>query len=131
MNMRREAPWLAGAFALCFFVEGWVLWRGSYVEYIEHGWHWELLPLMVGVALVLTWFIGLRIISSALVVGSTFPAVIFVRIVLDGMEDSTNHNLMPFELAAAFIFGMLVAFPSAGIGWLLRRITYRRRTEVR
>lgn len=130
MNMRRKTLWLVGAFALCFFVEGWVLWRGSYVEYIERGWHWELSPLMACVAIVLTWIIGILIIPTALVVGSTFPTAIFVRIVLDGIQDSTTHNLMPFEVALAFVFGMIVAFPAAGIGWLLRRITYRRRTEA-
>ena len=45
--------------------------------------HWETLPLLAGVAVVLSWIVGVGIIPSALVVGSAFPAIIFTRVVLD------------------------------------------------
>jgi hypothetical protein len=123
----REALSLVGAFAVCFVVGGWIEWRGSYQEYLQAGFHWEILPLIAGVAYSLSWLLGVGIIPSALVLGSAFPAIILGRVVLDCVHDPTNHNLWPFEVGAAFIFGMMMAFPSAAVGWLLRRITHRGR----
>jgi hypothetical protein len=124
MNRRRKALWLVGAFALCFFAGGWTWWRGSYQEYLNTAFHWETLPLLAGVAAALSWIVGVRIIPSALVVGNAFPAIIPARVVLDCPQDQTAHNLWPFEVAVASALGMVIAFPSAGIGWLLRRITH-------
>ncbi|HVT27782.1 MAG TPA: hypothetical protein VHE81_07175 [Lacipirellulaceae bacterium] len=44
---------------------------------------------------------------------------------LDGVEDPTNHNLWPFEVIMAFGMGMIVTFPVAEVGALLRRVTHR------
>src|SRR5437660_4825508 len=123
MNLPRKALWLVGAFAVCFFAGGWIWWSGSYEEFMAADFHWETLPLLAGVAVVLSWIVGVGIIPSALVVGSAFPAIIFARVVLDCIQDPTRHNLWPFEVVVAFVFGMVMAFPPAGIGWLLRRIT--------
>jgi hypothetical protein len=79
--------------------------------------------IMASVAVFLSWIIGLRIKPTALVVGSSLPATIVVRVFLDCFADPTNHNLWPFELLAATTIGVIVAFPSAGIGWILRRLT--------
>lgn len=129
MNPVRTALWLVGAFALCFFAGGRSWWQGSYQEYLHAGFHWEIIPLLAGVAIVLTWLIGIRIIPTALVVGNALPAIIFMRVVLDCIQEPTRHNLWPFEVVPAFAFGMMLAFPSAGIGWSLRRITHRRRAD--
>src|SRR6266446_534310 len=123
----RKALWLVGAFAFCFITGGWIWWRDSYQEYLEAGFHWETLPLIAGVAFSLSWILDVGIIPSALVVGSTFPTIILGRVVLDCARDPTKHNLWPFEVGAAFIFGMMMAFPPAAIGRLLRHITHRRR----
>ena len=104
-------------------------WRGSYQEFLQTGFHWETVPLLGGAAIVLSWIIGVGITPSTLVAGSVFPAVILARIVLDGLHDPTSHNLWPFEVAVACVIGMILAFPAAGIGWLLRRITHRYRAD--
>jgi hypothetical protein len=80
---------------------------------------------MAVVALLLTWVSGAGVVASAIAIGSVFPAVVFVRVVLDGMEDPTNHNLWPFEVVMAIGIAMLVTFPSAAIGALLRHATHR------
>jgi hypothetical protein len=120
MNPLRKAC-LAGGFTLCFFPGGWIWWRGSYQEYLSSV-HWETWPLFASVAVILTWIIGIRVIPTGLVVGSSFPAIVLTRVfVVD--SDPTSHNLWPFEVAGALLFGMMMAFPPAGLGWFLRCIT--------
>jgi hypothetical protein len=120
MNPLRKAC-LAGGFALCFFAGGWIWWRGSYQEYLSTSFHWETWPLLASVAVILSWIIGIRVIPTALVVGSSFPAIVLARVFL--VDSPTSHNLWPFEVAGALLFGMMMAFPPAGLGWLLRHIT--------
>lgn len=128
-SVLRKALWLVGAFALCFFAGGWIWWRGTYEQFLHAGFHWETFPLLAGTAVFLSWIIGIRIIPSALVVGGTFSAIMIVRVVLDCIQDPTRHNLWPFEVVVAFVFGMIMAIPPAGIGWLFRRITHRSRAD--
>ena len=109
---------------LCFFAGGAIWWSGSYQDYLNGSFRWGTIPLLAGASLFLSWMIGVGIVPSAVTVGSTFPAVIFARVVLDGMEDPTNHNLWPFEVAIAVGLGMVMTFPSAALGWLLRRVTH-------
>jgi hypothetical protein len=125
MTPGHKWSWLFGAFVLCFLAGGAIWWRGSYQDYLNGGFRWGTIPVLASVALFLSWVIGVGIVTSAVAVGSAFPAVILGRIVLDGMEDPTSHNLWPFEVAMAVGFGMVMTFPSAGLGWLLRRVTHR------
>jgi hypothetical protein len=125
VNRLRKALWLVGAFAFCCIAGGWIWWRGSYQEYSDGGFHWETLPLIAGVAFSLSWILDVGIIPSGLIIGSAFPAIILGRIVVDCVQDPTDHNLLPFEVGAAFILGMMMAVPSAALGRLLRRMTHR------
>src|SRR5262249_8156445 len=105
------------------FAGGWIWWRGSYQEYLSGSFHWETWPLLASVSIILTWIIGIRVIPTALAVGSSFPAIVLTRVFLVDSGNPTNHNLWPFEVAWALLFGMMMAFPPAGFGWLLRQIT--------
>jgi hypothetical protein len=96
--------------------------EGLFQEYLRTSFHWETLPLLASVAVFLSLIIGIRIIPTALVVGSSFPAIVLTRIFVRDSEPR-SHNLWPFEVAWAFLCGMMIAFPPAGLGWLLRRIT--------
>jgi len=127
MSPLKQSFYLGGAFALCFFVGGWSCWRGSYQQYLETGFNWQTFLLPAGAAVGLSWLVGARIVPSALAVGIAFPAIIMTRVALDCLQDPTNHNLWPFELAIAFFLGMVTAFPAAAIGGLLRRMTHRSR----
>jgi hypothetical protein len=128
----RQVLWLAGAFLLCFVAGGFVEWRGSYQEYLQAGFHLATIaPLFVGVAMALTWLVGCAIVPSALAVGVAFPAIILVRVLLDGIRNPTAHNLWPVELVMAFVLGIIMALPAAATGGLLRRITHRRRNDTR
>jgi hypothetical protein len=120
--------WLVGAFALCFFAGGWILWRGSYREYLDTGFSYWIPLWMAGVAFALSWLCGAGFIPSWLVIGWVFPAIVFARVVLDGMQDPTSHNLWPIEAGVAVIESMGIVFPGALIGALLRRLTHRNRS---
>jgi hypothetical protein len=124
-SLVKSIPWLAGAFVFCFFAEGWIWWRGTYQEYLQSGLPWEAIVLLAGAAFVLPSVCGAGIIPSAITIGCVFPAVIAVRVVLDGLQNPTDHNLWPFEVVFASVIGMGIAFPAAVIGWLLRRIVSR------
>jgi hypothetical protein len=116
-----KIAWLIGAFALCFAVGGWIFWRGSYEEFISMGPPWLMFGRMVAVAVLLSWIGGIGILPCGIVVGSSFPAVVLVRVVLDCAANPTNHNLWPFELVVGTGLGMIVAFSAAAVGWTLRR----------
>jgi hypothetical protein len=124
-SLIKAAPWLLGAFTLCFLAGGWFCWQGSYQEYLAAGVPLATFLLLAVTALALPLVSGAGIIPSGIVVGATFPAVVLVRVVLDGMNDPTDHNLWPFEVAIASAFGVGIALPTAAIGGLLRRVTHR------
>jgi hypothetical protein len=117
--------WLIAAFALCFITGAWYEWSGSYQEHLKAGCPWQFFAVTAGVAIAVSSIGGIRIGPTALVVGCAFPAVILGRIALDVAEDPTNHNLWPFEVAIAFILGMVTAFPAAAIGGIPRWIAHR------
>jgi hypothetical protein len=119
---------LIGAFVICFFAGGAILWRGSYEQYLHRSFPWEMLPLLGGAALILSWAIGTGIVASAIIVAAAFPAIIFARVVIDTMDHPTRHNLWPFELLITFVGGMIMTFPFAAIGMLLHRVTHRGRS---
>jgi hypothetical protein len=86
---------------------------------------WLTLPLLAVVALVLSGIVGAGLLQSAISVGIALPAIILVRVAIDGTKDPSNHNLWPFEVLMASALGMASAFPSAAIGWLLRKVIHR------
>jgi hypothetical protein len=125
---RRDWPWLVAAFALCFFAGGASWWRGSYEEYLEKDFVPGMLLLLGGAALFLTWVADTGIIASAVTVAGSFPAIILVRVVLDGTQDPTSHNLWPFEVVLGFGFAMGVTLLFAGWGALIHRLMHRNRS---
>lgn len=44
------------------------------------------------------------------------------RVVVDGLRDPTSHNLWPFEVVFAVVFGFGLAFLAGLFGRLLRRM---------
>jgi hypothetical protein len=58
------------------------------------------------------------------VMGSIVPAVVMARVVVDGLRDSTSHNLWPFEVAIAVFVGGVASLAGTLLGslaLLLRR----------
>ncbi len=125
-NRRKQAIWCLGAFVVCFFVGGGMWWLGSYREFLDASFHWQTIPLLAGAALLLTGIAGVRVLTSAVVVGSSFPAIMMTRVVLDCIQSPTAHNLWPFEVGAACVFGLIMAGPAAWVGGVIWLIRHRR-----
>ena len=60
--------------------------------------------------------------KGVLVLGSAAPAVVMLRVIVEGMLDPTSHTLWPFEVAIAIGVGFPCAFAGAAMGWLLRKL---------
>lgn len=50
---------------------------------------------------------------------------VVVRVVSDGLQDATSHNLFPFELVIAGVVGGLAVAIGMGFGWIVRRLVPR------
>lgn len=59
---------------------------------------------------------------GSLVAGTGVPCAVMARVIVDGLRDPTSHNLWPFEILLAGVFGFGVAFAAGGFGRLLRRL---------
>lgn len=76
-----------------------------------------------GVALFLVASTRLSLGMSTGILGSTVPAVVLVRVIVEVAGDPTSHNLWPFELVIAGVSGVVVAGAGALIGALWRRFS--------
>jgi hypothetical protein len=57
------------------------------------------------------------------ILGSTVPAAVLARVIVEGIGDPTSHNLWPLELVITGVSGVLVAGAGALIGALWRRVS--------
>ncbi len=117
--------WLAVAFFTTFLATGSQLWPGSYREYLSRGFTQMLIATVALVAILVAAISSLGIPRSALAVGCGVPAATFARVVADGAQDPTSHNLWPFEFGIALIVGMAAAWPAALLGALIRYVGRR------
>lgn len=68
---------------------------------------------------------GRRFFRVVAVIGSAVPAVVIVRVVVDGLRDSTSHNLWPFEVVIAAIVGGAAALTGALLGSVVLGVSRR------
>ncbi len=57
--------------------------------------------------------------------GATVPAVVLVRVLWEGFQDPTTHNLWPLELIIALALGFFCALLGAAVGSLLSTLLQR------
>jgi hypothetical protein len=124
-TQRSTYVWLAVAFFTAFLATGSQLWPGSYQEYLSRGGGTQLVATVAIVATLVAAISSLGIMRCALAVGCGFPAATFARVVADGLQDPTSHNLWPFEVGIALIVGMAAAWPAAFVGALIRYLGRR------
>lgn len=116
--------WWQPGFAAAFFAVGIPYWQIPYnrLNLLDAVLGAGLLVLVAAAALV-------RVYSSrhffrvAVVMGSSVPAVVMVRVIVDGLRDSTSHNLWPFEVVIAAFVGGAAAFAGALLGSAVSRLS--------
>jgi hypothetical protein len=119
-NRTASYVWIALAVSAGFLAAGSQLWTGSYEEYLSRGPN-QLMAMVAIVAILIATVSSLGIVRSALCVGCGVPTATFARVVADGLQDPTSHNLWPFEVVIALLVGMAAAWPAAIVGALIRR----------
>ncbi len=67
--------------------------------------------------------LGLR--RGSLVVGGAVPAAVMIRVVAETVKDPTSHNLWPFEMVFAALFGFGLAYVAGLLGRLSRAVLER------
>lgn len=60
------------------------------------------------------------------IMAATVPAVVIVRVLVEGVRDPTSHNLWPLEVIIALLVGLASALPGTVLGLLLKKWLQRR-----
>ena len=98
--------WLGAAFFAAFFAAGSRSWPGSYQEYLSRG-PIQLVAVIAIVALLVSALSDIGILRTTIAVGCGVPSAVLIRVFLIN-TDPTSHNLWPFQVVLALIFGMKV-----------------------
>ena len=119
----RSTLWLAAGFAAGLLLTGVPYWRLPYNANIFAD------------TLLLIGFAGLGVVTAVLAASgvarlgkvfwamlAAFPAAVMIRVVVDTMQDPTDHNLWPFEIVIAALFSLVAVVPGLLIGALARRL---------
>lgn len=64
------------------------------------------------------------------VISATVPAVVIVRVIVEGVADPTSHNLWPFEVIIAIFVGFLCTLPGAAVGFLIAKLLDRKAGKI-
>lgn len=64
--------------------------------------------------------LGLR--RGGLTVGGAVPVAVMVRVLVETVKDPTSHNLWPFEVVFAALFGFGLAYAAGLLGLLCRKV---------
>jgi hypothetical protein len=59
---------------------------------------------------------------TVLAAGGAVPAAVMARVLVDTLRDPTSHNLWPFEVVLAGMFGAFAALAAGLVGRLCRRL---------
>ena len=119
----RSTLWLAAGFAAGLLLTGVPYWRLPYNANI-----FADTALLIG-------FAGLGVVTAVLAASgvarlgkvfwamlAAFPTAVMIRVVVDTMQDPTDHNLWPFEIVIAALFSLVAVVPGLLIGALARRL---------
>jgi len=118
--------WLLVAFITSFFAVGGPYWLIPYNKV-------NVPDALIGPGLFLVGFSALllrayRVASFWQVtgfVGASVPAAVFARVVVEGAQDSTSHNLWPLEVIIASLVGFVCAITGSLIGSLIATLLAR------
>lgn len=125
MTKRNGTIWLAVAVITTFLAVGIPYWMIPYAKLnLPNG----LMHLTLGVAtlaaLLLCTYRMASTWRAVWFVTAAVVAVVFVRIVVEGVMDPTSHNLWPFEIGIALFVGLVATAPGAIVGTLVRPLLH-------
>ena len=112
---------MMGAFLLCFFITGIPFWLIPYSNVtVPNSFFGIGIVAVFFTAAALAFRFGFR--KGLAVPGLVFPAVLMVRVVVEGVMDPSRHNLWPLALIIVVILGFVVAGTGATLGWLTSKL---------
>jgi len=115
-----EKP-MIGAFMLCFFAAGIPFWVIPYSNVtVPNSFFGVGIIVVFSAAIVLAFRFGF--IKGLLVPGLVFPAVLMIRVIVEGILEPSRHNLWPLALIITVLLGLVVAGTGATLGWLAARL---------
>ena len=128
--MNRNSVWLLIAFLASALAVGRSYWAVPYSGVSLPGSLMVpgLLIVVISACLLAAYGVA-RFRTVFLIHAASVPAVVFLRIVMDGLADPTLHNLWPLEILIASGVGLSVALPGTVAGILFAFIN-RRRTKL-
>lgn len=109
------------AFVVNFFAVGIPYWLIPYnkISLPDGLVHWGL--TLVGIS---AWYFCASKVRSfwraVRIAGSAVPAAVLARVIVDGVQDPTSHNLWPLEISIALVVGFLCALLGAAVGSLCK-----------
>jgi hypothetical protein len=122
--MERRTLWLVSGFAAGLLMTGIPFWLLPYnADFFAD----------LGVRLG---FVGLAVVTAMLAIGgiaglarifwvtlAAFPVAVMIRVIVETMQDPTDHNLWPFELIFAAVVSLVAVVPGLLIGAIVRRLS--------
>ncbi len=119
-NFSRTRAWIA--LAVATLVLGYFWWLPAYSELDLSS---LFLPFAVTSFLIAA-IVAVRDYRESLLyaafVGSAGPTAVMIRVVVEVIQDSTSHNLWPFELVIAVLMTLPAALVGGFLGSWLRRL---------
>ena len=112
---------MMGAFLLCFFIAGIPFWLIPYSNVtLPNSFFGIGIVAVFFTAAALAFRFGFR--KGLTVPGLVFPAVLMIRVVVEGVMEPSRHNLWPLALIIAVILGFVIAGTGATLGWLTSKL---------
>jgi hypothetical protein len=119
----KDKNWTAPAFGLSFLVVGLPYWLIPYSKVnLPDALIGPGLLVVSGTALLLRAFRAATFWRTTGLVGSSVPAAVMARVLVEGLLDPTSHNLWPLEVIIAAVLGQACALAGAAAGSLAARL---------
>lgn len=116
-------PVQAGVFLACLLAVGVPFWRIPYSSVNVPDAFYGAGLLVVAIApLVLVRFAGAGFARSLLIPALAPAAALLLRVIVEGIQDPSRHNLWPLALVIVLVLGVVVAVPGAVVGRLMARV---------
>lgn len=120
--IHRIRPAHIAAFTISFLAVGLSYWLTPYDSVTLPN---SLLSPMLGVVclatILLHTFTDSSFQKNLHLMAMVLPAVVVVRVIIEGIGDPTSHNLWPFEFIIASLIGYSVSLPSVLIGSVIKK----------